>query len=94
MSERFQCRYPGRESFAEVAERCGFCNPAYSAYVLKKYVHCTPREFARRPSSWRPHKQTDSRNVADFSISFPKLTGVQKAETWVVERSQWLAFPV
>ncbi len=38
-----------RPNVAEVAERCGFCNPAYFAYVFKKYISCTPREFARRP---------------------------------------------
>ena len=38
-----------RLNVAEVAERCGFCNPAYFAYVFKKYEQCTPREFARRP---------------------------------------------
>jgi AraC-like DNA-binding protein len=39
---------------AEVAERCGFCNPAYFATVFRKYVHCTPREFASQPSVWKP----------------------------------------
>jgi AraC-like DNA-binding protein len=38
-----------RLNVAEVAERCGFCNPAYFAYVFKRYVNCTPRAFARRP---------------------------------------------
>ncbi|MBO0910915.1 MAG: PocR ligand-binding domain-containing protein [Acidobacteria bacterium] len=38
-----------RLNVAEVAERCGFCNPAYFASVFKKYVKCTPREFAARP---------------------------------------------
>jgi AraC-like DNA-binding protein/ligand-binding sensor protein len=37
---------------AEVAERCGFCNPAYFSSVFKKYVHCTPREYASRPQRW------------------------------------------
>lgn len=41
-----------RLNIAEVAERCGFCNPAYFASVFKKYVGCTPREFARRPQRW------------------------------------------
>ncbi|HTR67546.1 MAG TPA: PocR ligand-binding domain-containing protein [Terriglobales bacterium] len=43
-----------RLNVAEVAERCGFCNPAYFASVFKKYVNCTPREFARQPQSWTP----------------------------------------
>jgi AraC-like DNA-binding protein len=34
---------------AEVADRCGFCNPAYFAHVFKKYMHCTPRAYANRP---------------------------------------------
>ncbi len=39
---------------AEVAERCGFCNPAYFASVFKKHVKCTPREFASQPQRWEP----------------------------------------
>jgi AraC-like DNA-binding protein/ligand-binding sensor protein len=38
-----------RLNVAQVAERCGFCNPAYFASVFKKYVRRTPREFARAP---------------------------------------------
>ena len=34
---------------AEVADRCGFCNPAYFASVFKKYMHCTPRAYASQP---------------------------------------------
>jgi AraC-like DNA-binding protein/ligand-binding sensor protein len=34
---------------AEVADRCGFCNPAYFASVFKKHMHCTPRAYARQP---------------------------------------------
>lgn len=41
-----------RLNVAEVAERCGFCNPAYFASVFKKYAKCTPREFATRPQNW------------------------------------------
>ncbi len=37
---------------AEVADRCGFCNPAYFSSVFKKYVHCTPREYASTPQRW------------------------------------------
>lgn len=44
-----------RLNIAEVAERCGFCNPAYFASVFKKYVGCTPREFARQPQRWSEH---------------------------------------
>jgi AraC-like DNA-binding protein/ligand-binding sensor protein len=43
-----------RLNVGEVSERCGFCNPAYFASVFKKYVHCTPREFASQPSIWKP----------------------------------------
>lgn len=39
---------------AEVADRCGFCNPAYFASVFKKYMHCTPRAFASQPQRWTP----------------------------------------
>ncbi|MGE5111822.1 MAG: PocR ligand-binding domain-containing protein [Acidobacteriaceae bacterium] len=41
-----------RLNVGEVAERCGFCNPAYFASVFKRYVQCTPREYARRPHLW------------------------------------------
>jgi AraC-like DNA-binding protein len=43
-----------RFNVGEVAERCGFCNPAYFASVFKKYVKCTPREFASQPQRWEP----------------------------------------
>jgi AraC-like DNA-binding protein/ligand-binding sensor protein len=46
-----------RLNVAEVAERCGFCNPAYFASVFKKYVQCTPREFASHPQIWPPAPQ-------------------------------------
>jgi AraC-like DNA-binding protein/ligand-binding sensor protein len=38
-----------RLNVAEVAERCGFCSPAYFASVFKKHVHCTPRQYAGNP---------------------------------------------
>jgi AraC-like DNA-binding protein len=41
-----------RLQVAEVAERCGFCNPAYFASVFKKYMHCTPRAYASQPQRW------------------------------------------
>jgi AraC-like DNA-binding protein/ligand-binding sensor protein len=37
---------------AEVADQCGFCNPAYFASVFKKYMHCTPRAYASQPQRW------------------------------------------
>ncbi|HEX3820403.1 MAG TPA: PocR ligand-binding domain-containing protein [Candidatus Sulfotelmatobacter sp.] len=43
-----------RLNVAEVAERSGFCNPAYFASVFKKHVKCTPREFASQPHRWEP----------------------------------------
>ena len=43
-----------RLNVAEVADRCGFCNPAYFASVFKRYVKCTPREFASQPQRWEP----------------------------------------
>jgi AraC-like DNA-binding protein len=43
-----------RLNIAEVAERCGFCNPAYFASVFKKYAHSTPRSFASHPHMWKP----------------------------------------
>jgi len=39
---------------AEVAELCGFCNPAYFASVFKKHMHCTPRAYASQPQRWAP----------------------------------------
>jgi AraC-like DNA-binding protein len=44
-----------RLNVGEVAERCGFCNPAYFASVFKKHVKCTPREFASQPHRWGPN---------------------------------------
>jgi len=38
-----------RLNVSEVADRCGFCNPAYFASVFKKYMRCTPRAFANQP---------------------------------------------
>lgn len=43
-----------RFNVSEVAERCGFCNPAYFAFVFRKYMKCTPREFAMQPQGWTP----------------------------------------
>lgn len=43
-----------RHNVAEVAERCGFCSPAYFASVFKKYVFTTPRKFASQPRVWQP----------------------------------------
>jgi AraC-like DNA-binding protein/ligand-binding sensor protein len=43
-----------RLNIAEVADLCGFCNPAYFASVFKKYAHCTPRGFAAQPQVWKP----------------------------------------
>src|SRR6266849_485350 len=43
-----------RLNVAEVAERCGFCNPAYFSSVFKKYVKCTPRQFASQPHPPEP----------------------------------------
>jgi AraC-like DNA-binding protein/ligand-binding sensor protein len=39
---------------AEVADQCGFCNPAYFSSVFKKYMHCTPRAYASEPQRWGP----------------------------------------
>jgi len=41
-----------RLQVAEVADRCGFCNPAYFASVFKKHMHCTPRAYAQQPQRW------------------------------------------
>lgn len=41
-----------RLQVAEVADRCGFCNPAYFASVFKRYMHCTPRAYAKEPQRW------------------------------------------
>jgi len=38
---------------SEVADRCGFCSPAYFASVFKKYMGCTPRTYASQPQRWR-----------------------------------------
>lgn len=45
---------------SEVADRCGFCNPAYFASVFKKYMHCTPRAYASQPQRWGMHEAVDA----------------------------------
>lgn len=45
-----------RMQVSEVADRCGFCNPAYFASVFKKYMHCTPRAYASQPQRWGVHE--------------------------------------
>jgi AraC-like DNA-binding protein/ligand-binding sensor protein len=52
---------------AEVADRCGFCNPAYFASVFKKHVHCTPRAYARQPQRWSGKEPVPS-DAAQLSI--------------------------
>lgn len=49
---------------SEVAEQCGFCNPAYFASVFKKYMHCTPRAFARQPQRWGMYESTATNTQA------------------------------
>jgi AraC-like DNA-binding protein/ligand-binding sensor protein len=51
---------------AEVADRCGFCNPAYFASVFKKHMHCTPRAYASRPQQF---------SAQDVAIQQPARTG-------------------
>lgn len=34
----------------EVAEQCGFCNPAYFARVFRRLKGCSPRQFSRQPA--------------------------------------------
>lgn len=41
-----------RMQIAEVAYQCGFCNPTHFASTFKKYMHCTPRAYARQPQRW------------------------------------------
>jgi AraC-like DNA-binding protein len=48
-----------RLNVAEVAERCGFCSPAYFASVFKKHVHCTPRQYAGNPLRYANLPATD-----------------------------------
>jgi two-component system response regulator YesN len=55
-----------RLNIAEVAELCGFCNPAYFASVFKKYALCTPRRFASQPQVWKPFSL--SRNHAEAAM--------------------------
>lgn len=45
-----------RLQVSEVADRCGFCNPAYFASVFKKHMHCTPRAYASQPQRWSAHE--------------------------------------
>ena len=63
-----------RLNVAEVAERCGFCNPAYFASVFKKYVSCTPREFARQPHLWTPESSPATLNRFPFGSALSPAT--------------------
>jgi AraC-like DNA-binding protein/ligand-binding sensor protein len=60
---------------AEVAYRCGFCNPAYFSSVFKKYMRCTPREYATNPMRWNLVEP-----VSD-SIATPPIQD-QPIESW------------
>lgn len=53
-----------RLQVAEVADRCGFCNPAYFASVFKKHMHCTPRAYARQPQRWAASETTLSASAS------------------------------
>ena len=65
-----------RLNVAEVAERCGFCNPAYFASVFKKYVSCTPREFARQPHLWAQEPlPAPAGGFSVGNITFPSMRG-------------------
>jgi AraC-like DNA-binding protein/ligand-binding sensor protein len=66
-----------RLNVAEVADRCGFCNPAYFSSVFKKYVKCTPREFACQPQRWEP---------LDTSPLGPWLATLQSSRTLDADR--------
>lgn len=56
-----------RFNVGAVAERCGFCNPAYFASVFKKHVKCTPREFAIQPHRWEPIASSSLWSAANIS---------------------------
>ena len=49
---------------SEVADKCGFCNPAYFASVFKKYMHCTPRAYANQPHRWGGQEVQSEQKVA------------------------------
>lgn len=65
-----------RLNVAEVAELSGFCNPAYFASVFKKYVHCTPREFANTPCVWKPMTQAGGNPVSLVSALADSETSI------------------
>lgn len=58
-----------RLNVAEVADRCGFCNPAYFASVFKRYVKCTPREFASQPHRWEPLSESPLMSQGSDGVS-------------------------
>jgi AraC-like DNA-binding protein len=64
-----------RLNVAEVAEQCGFCNSAYFASVFKKYVKCTPRQFASQPHPFEP-LAADHRTAPNKNLSEPALSRV------------------
>ena len=48
---------------SEVAEKCGFSNPAYFARVFRKIVGCSPTEFSKHPVNYGLGSQSEGRKV-------------------------------
>ena len=69
-----------RLNVAEVADRCGFCSPAYFASVFRKYMHCTPREYASDPHRYSEATPLSPRFVRE---SNGELASVVRSPRWV-----------
>lgn len=57
-----------RLNVAQIAYSCGFCNPAYFSSVFRKYMKCTPRQYARQPQIWN-----DRQNESFAGITVGRL---------------------
>ncbi|MGA8151878.1 MAG: PocR ligand-binding domain-containing protein [Terriglobales bacterium] len=72
-----------RLNVAEVADRCGFCSPAYFASVFRKYMHCTPREYASDPHR---HTEAAPRGLPPVREGKSELASIVQPPRWVTSQ--------
>jgi AraC-like DNA-binding protein len=61
------------ENVSDIAERCGFSDPAYFARVFRKIAGCSPREYRNDPMRFAtPAEQALSPETEPISFPLPK----------------------
>jgi AraC-like DNA-binding protein/ligand-binding sensor protein len=75
-----------RLNVAEVADRCGFCSPAYFASVFRKYMHCTPREYSSDPCRYAEVAPRRLPLVRDGSVERASFVHSRRANSQVPPR--------